>query len=188
VYFQQTIPTTLEVTWEKVILEIRVILSSKALILEGQDWKVWKDHVKNCAPCHLPSIDGWVNPIVVVVSRGLACILFRHANGGLTMILCDKYSKGWHIRCLSSPLREVLNRKWYVHNTFNENNFQKIHVGLLVCVNNDVWPMPWDFKDIDIDWKWWIARQQLVVGQLAHPALWFTTLSKLLHHERWTWF
>jgi hypothetical protein len=37
VYFQQTIPTTLEVTWGKVILKIRVILSCKALILEGQD-------------------------------------------------------------------------------------------------------------------------------------------------------
>jgi hypothetical protein len=36
-YFQQTIPTTLEVTWGKVILKIKVILSCKALILGGQD-------------------------------------------------------------------------------------------------------------------------------------------------------
>jgi len=37
VYLQQTIPTILEVTWGKVILKIKLILSSKALILEGQN-------------------------------------------------------------------------------------------------------------------------------------------------------
>jgi len=48
--------------------------------------------------------------------------------------------------------------------------FKKIHIHLLVCVNNDVWPMPWDFKDIDIDWRWWVARQ-LTMGQLVHLVL-----------------
>jgi hypothetical protein len=38
-------------------------------------------------------------------------------------------------------------------------------------VNNDVSPMPWDFKDIDIDWRWWIARPQLTMGQLVHLIL-----------------
>jgi hypothetical protein len=58
----------LEVTWGKMILKIKLILSSKALILEGQNWNVWKDHMKNCAP----SID-CRNPNLGLMTKATAC-------------------------------------------------------------------------------------------------------------------
>jgi hypothetical protein len=61
--------------------------------------------------------------------------------------------------------------------------FKKNHIGLFVCVNNDVWPMPWDFKDIDIDWRWWIARQQLTCAPSPsiHNFVETITSSKIEH-------
>lgn len=34
-----------------------------------------KDHVSNCAPCHLAHIDGKLNPKVIVVHASLLCML-----------------------------------------------------------------------------------------------------------------
>jgi hypothetical protein len=72
-----------------------------------------------------------------------------------------------------------------VHNAFN---IYRTHIDLFVCVNNDDWPMPWDAKKVDIDWRWWIARHWLTMGQYVHPTPWFTTLLKTTHHQRQTWF
>jgi hypothetical protein len=58
VYLQQTVPTTLDVTARRIILRMREVLGSRVLLLEGCDGKLWKDHARNCAPCHLPYIDG----------------------------------------------------------------------------------------------------------------------------------
>jgi hypothetical protein len=27
--------------------------------------QTWKDHVRNCAPCHLPNVDGQIDPSLV---------------------------------------------------------------------------------------------------------------------------
>ena len=57
VYLQQTTPMTLDVIASRIILRVQAILQSRMLLLEGRDGQVWKDHVHNCAPCHLPHID-----------------------------------------------------------------------------------------------------------------------------------
>jgi len=44
-------------------------------MLEGHDGVVWKDHVRNCAPCHLSNVDGTVDPSLAVVRAGLKCML-----------------------------------------------------------------------------------------------------------------
>jgi hypothetical protein len=41
------------------------------LLLEGQDGQTWKDHVCNCAPCHLPNVDGQMDPPLAMVLAGL---------------------------------------------------------------------------------------------------------------------
>ncbi len=48
--------TTLNVIARCVMLRIRKVLASRILSLKGQgDCMVWKDHVCNCVPCHLPN-------------------------------------------------------------------------------------------------------------------------------------
>ncbi len=77
VYLQQIAPTTLDVMACHIILRVQEVLASRVLMLEGHDGVVWKDHVCNCAPCHLPNMDGTVHPSLVVIWAGLKCMLSR---------------------------------------------------------------------------------------------------------------
>jgi hypothetical protein len=76
VYLQQTAPTTLDVTAGRVILRVREVLGFGVLLLEGRDGKFWKDHTRNCAPCHLPHIDGTVHPHTLMGRYFLAHFIF----------------------------------------------------------------------------------------------------------------
>ncbi len=64
-------PTTLDVTARCVILHVQKVIPSKVLLLEGQDGQTWKDHVRKCAPCHLPNVNGQIDPSLIVVPIGL---------------------------------------------------------------------------------------------------------------------
>ncbi len=94
VYLQQTAPTTLDVTIGRTILRVRNVLASGVLMLEGRDGVIWKDHVCNCAPCHLPNVDGTVDPSLVVVQAGLRCMLCRFRGGIAHMLVCDRCFRG----------------------------------------------------------------------------------------------
>jgi hypothetical protein len=74
-YLQQTAPTTLDVTTCHTILRMREVLASGVLMLEGHHGVVWKDHVRNCAPCHLPNVDGTIDPSLAMIWAGLKCML-----------------------------------------------------------------------------------------------------------------
>ena len=104
VYLQQTASTTLDVTRGRVILRVKKVLSRGVLELEGRDGWIWKAHSRNCASCHLPNIDGTVDPNLSVIPTNLKCMLCGRAQGAATMILCDVFSTGWHMRCLIPPL------------------------------------------------------------------------------------
>ena len=112
VYLQQTAPTTLDVIVGRIILRVREVLQSGVLLLEGRDGQVWKDHVCNCAPCHLPHIDGIVDPTLAIVLAGLRCMLCGHATGAATMLVCDRCSRGWHMGCLTPPFACIPDGKW----------------------------------------------------------------------------
>jgi hypothetical protein len=113
VYLQQTAPTTLDVTAGRTILRVREVLPSGVLMLEGRDGMVWKDHVHNCAPCHLPNVDDTVDPSIAVVPAGLKCMLCGLASGAATMLVCDSCSRGWHMSCLTPPLECIPNGQWF---------------------------------------------------------------------------
>ncbi len=83
------------------------------LLLEGRNGQTWKDHVHNCAPCHLLHVDGHIDLSLVVIIVGLCYMLCRQATRATTMLICNKCSKGRHIGCLTPPLLEVLVDKWF---------------------------------------------------------------------------
>ncbi|CAM6093577.1 unnamed protein product [Calypogeia fissa] len=112
VYLQQTAPTTLDVTVGRTILWVREVLSSGVLVLEGRDGVIWKDHVCNCAPCHLPNVDGTVDPSLASVSASLRCMLCGSARDAARMLVCDNYSRGWHMFCLTPPAEVIPIGRW----------------------------------------------------------------------------
>jgi hypothetical protein len=91
---------------------VREVLGLGVLLLEGRDGKFWKDHTHNCAPYHLPHIDGTVHPRISHISGGLRCRLYGSAKRVATMIICDICSTGWHLECLTLPLLEVPVGQW----------------------------------------------------------------------------
>ena len=112
VYLQQTAPTTLDVTAGRIILRVKQVLASGVLELEGRDGRIWKDHTRNCAPCHLPNIDGTMDPNLSAVSAGLRCMLCGRAQRAATMILCDICSTGWHMQCLTPLVAQIPIGRW----------------------------------------------------------------------------
>ncbi len=46
----------------------------------------------NYAQCHLPNVDGQIDPSLVMVLAGLQCMLCGQALGVATMLICDKCS------------------------------------------------------------------------------------------------
>jgi hypothetical protein len=87
---------------------VREVLAYGVLMLEGRDGVVWKDHVRNCAPCHLPNVDGTVD---LVVRANLRCMLCGSKGGTTHMLVCDGYSRGQHMACMT-PLMDVPVGRW----------------------------------------------------------------------------
>jgi hypothetical protein len=118
VYLQQTAPTTLDVTVGHTILRVREVLAFRVLMLEGHNGVVWKDHVCNYAPCHLPNVDGTVDPSLAVIQADLKCMLCGFRGGAAYMLVCDRCSRGWHRACMIPPMDVVLAGWWvYPHCT-----------------------------------------------------------------------
>jgi hypothetical protein len=102
----------LDVTIGHTILQVREMLAFGVLMLEGCDGVVWKDHVRNCVPCHLPNVDGRVDPSLAVIHAGLKCMLCGFRGGGAHMLVCDKCSRGWHMACMTPSMDVVLYGRW----------------------------------------------------------------------------
>jgi hypothetical protein len=45
--------------------------------------------VCNCAPCHLPNLDGQIDPSLAVIPIGLYYMLCGQSTGATTMLVCD---------------------------------------------------------------------------------------------------
>lgn len=112
VYLEQVAPTTLDVTAGRIILRVKEVGSTGVLTLEGRDGVEWKDHAKNVAPCHLPHLDGTLDPYAAVIPAGLKCRECGDARRGYALVLCDACSKGWHIDCLRPPLQAIPQGQW----------------------------------------------------------------------------
>jgi hypothetical protein len=113
VYLSQTAPTTLDVMASRTILRVLEVLASGVLMLEGRDGVIWKDHVRNCAPCHFPNVDGIVDPSLAMVRASLRCMLCGSRGGIAHMLVWDRCSKGWHMACMTPPM-DVVPTGWWV--------------------------------------------------------------------------
>lgn len=113
VYLEQVAPTTLDVTAGRIILRVKEVGKTRVLTLEGRDGVEWKDHAKNVAPCHLPHLDGTLDPSSAVIPAGKKCMACGDARRGYAMVLCDACSRGWHLDCLRPPLPAIPQGQWY---------------------------------------------------------------------------
>jgi len=134
VYLQQIAPATLDVTTGHTILQVQEVLAFRILMLEGRDGVVWKELTllqekiyppcsgshfitesvsRICAPCHLPNVDGTVDPSLAMVRVGLKCMLCGSRGGADHMLVCDRCSRGWHMAYMTPPM-DVVPVGWWV--------------------------------------------------------------------------
>jgi hypothetical protein len=62
VYLKRQKADSLDPRVGRLVLRVKSVGSGGRLVLEGRDRKLIRDHVENCAPCHLPNLDIWQNP------------------------------------------------------------------------------------------------------------------------------
>ena len=173
VYLQQTAPTTLDVTAGRIILRVQVVLQSGVLLLEGRDGQVWKDHVRNCAPCHLPHIDGIVDPTLAIIPAGLRCMLCGHATGAATMLVCDKCSRGWHMGCLTPPLHAYLMENGCVHGVYDSDSSHISSIDVHIQYPDELW----NSNIMDIWLKATNCKLAINDGAMTAPGLLVSLLS-----------
>jgi hypothetical protein len=89
------------------------VCSGGRLVLEGRDKKTVRDHVENCAPCHLPNLDIWQNPRLARGDVDHSCKVCHQTTGGATMLLCDGCNDGWHRACLDPSLLATPVGDWF---------------------------------------------------------------------------
>jgi len=69
VYLQQQPIDTLDTSFDRIILRIKVIKPSCVLELQRANEHTIQDHSKNCAPCHMSNLDPtiitltWIPPL-----------------------------------------------------------------------------------------------------------------------------
>jgi hypothetical protein len=83
------------------------------LVLDGRDKKTVRDHVENCAPCHLPNLDIWQNPTLARGDVDHSCKVCHQTTDGATMLLCDGCDDSWHRACLNPPLLATPVGNWF---------------------------------------------------------------------------
>jgi hypothetical protein len=90
------------------------VLPLGVLLLKGRDGQTWKDHVHNCVLCHLPNVDGQIDPSLAMIPIGLWCMSCGQYFGTTIMLICDQCSWGWHMGCFMPLVEEVLVGKlWF---------------------------------------------------------------------------
>ncbi len=87
-----------------VILCVCKVLPFEMLLLEGQNGHTWKDHMHNCALCHLPIVDDQIHPPLVIVFICLLCMLCKQFLKVSTMLIYNWCSIGWYMGYLTSPM------------------------------------------------------------------------------------
>jgi hypothetical protein len=62
---------------------------------------------------HFLNVDCQIEPSLAIVHLANLCMLRRQFLKATTMLIYDQCSNGWHMRCLTPPLKEILVRKWF---------------------------------------------------------------------------
>jgi hypothetical protein len=79
-------------------------------VLEG------RDHIENCALCHMPNIGIIQNPKLAEADLDQECQICKSTSttkGGRKMLLCDICNRGYHMQCLEPPVKKVPRGDWF---------------------------------------------------------------------------
>ena len=82
------------------------------LRLQGKCGRTTDVHMSHCAPCHLPDIDGTIDPRLAEDTDSICCEVCGTEEREDVLIICDLCVQGYHIFCLQPPLDRVPDGDW----------------------------------------------------------------------------
>jgi hypothetical protein len=94
------------------ILRVQEVRDTGVLRLQGRCGRTIDAHMSHCAPCHLPDIDGSIDPLLVDNTDDVVCEVCSTNENGAELLLCDVCNSGYHTYCLQPPLSEVPEGVW----------------------------------------------------------------------------
>jgi hypothetical protein len=113
VYMKRQKADSLDPRVGRLVLRVKSVGSGGRLVLEGRDKKTVRDHVENCAPCHLLNLNIWQNPRLARGDVVHSCQVCHQTTGGAIMLLCNGCNDGWHGACLDPPLMATPVGDWF---------------------------------------------------------------------------
>ena len=104
VYVRRPNPVnTLQMHAQQLIVPITKVKSNGTIIVMGRCGDIKDTHVNSIAPCHLPYLDGTIDPALAIPPADLACEVCNFPDDDAHMLLCDFCNMGWHTYCLDPP-------------------------------------------------------------------------------------
>jgi hypothetical protein len=109
---QQQRHSTLQPQARPSILRVRQVLPSGVLELQGKCGRTAEIHTDHCAPCHLPHLDGEIDPVLITDVDHIVCEVCDREEPESHLLLCDICNLGYHTFCLQPPLSAVPSDSW----------------------------------------------------------------------------
>jgi transposase InsO family protein len=106
VYVQQQQHDTLHIAARAPVLRVTAVGDSGVVTLQGKCGRTVKRHMQLLAPCHLPDLDGTVDPTLERFDPDKRCEVCNLPDDAPHMLLCDWCNCGWHMQCLSPPVQQ----------------------------------------------------------------------------------
>ena len=104
--------STIQVAAREVILRVVEVRDNGVILVMGKCGSTQTAHHSDLAPCHLPHINGDINPELIAPDADTACEICQFPNDEDLMLICDGCGTGWHTFCITPPLSEVPDGKW----------------------------------------------------------------------------
>jgi hypothetical protein len=92
---------------QPVIYRVAEVRDSGVLLLQGKCGRTTAVHMSHCSPCHLPNIDGSVDPRLAEKVEDAVCEVCGTDDNAGVLLLCDVCTQAFHIYCLQPPLDAV---------------------------------------------------------------------------------
>jgi hypothetical protein len=113
VYVQDhDVQNTLQIKARPEILRVVAVRPQGQVTLQGKCGTTIQQNIVNLAPCHLPNIDPTVDPTLARPPEDLPCEVCNSPYDEARMLLCSNCATGWHLQCLTPPLKRVPAGAW----------------------------------------------------------------------------